>query len=453
MRVKQKRFLQGVLLTITAILSGANIVLAEGNIFDQNWNDREIQQRIEMGIKTNRMGFATLSFVDQNGRPVSEVEVKVEQTRSDFLFGANIFYLNGYDSPEMNRKYEEMFTRLFNFATVGFYWNWVEPKPGDLRYDRNSPFIVRKPAPDVVVDFCRKNQLEMRGHPLCWVPSQPDWLPRDKEKLASLQRKRFQEIGARYARKIKYWDVVNEPTNRHVDAVLPDDCTCWALQLTDKYFTPENALSVNTTTIDSWLNFYWEDSPFYLLVKNLQLRGARLDFIGMQFHIDGHAFAEDFYAGKVLTPEHLSRVLDQYGKLGLPIHISEITLPTPRTPDGEEMQAKAARHLYRLWFSHPNVQAITWWNLGDDHATMFYECKGALMRPGLVPKPSYVALDRLINHEWKTRLVLTSEKESKIKFQGFYGSYTITARHKGKIQTETIHLSKTGFNEFEIRFR
>lgn len=42
------------------------------------------------------------------------------------------------------------------------------------------------------------------------------------------------------------------------------------------------------------------------------------------------------------------------------------------------------------------------------------------------PKPSYEALEKLINHEWKTRLSVTPDGSGRISWRGFKGNYRIS---------------------------
>ena len=66
------------------------------------------------------------------------------------------------------------------------------------------------------------------------------------------------------------------------------------------------------------------------------------------------------------------------------------------TRSGEARQAEYADAMYRLLFSHPNVDAICWWNLvdGDWGGT-----PGGLVRQDLTPKPSYDVIRKLIHEE------------------------------------------------------
>jgi hypothetical protein len=60
----------------------------------------------------------------------------------------------------------------------------------------------------------------------------------------------------------------------------------------------------------------------------------------------------------------------------------------------------------------------------------------------MTPKPAYLALDRLINHEWRTNI--ECECESEFSFRGFYGEYEIEVTENGKTETYTVMLDKNG---------
>jgi GH35 family endo-1,4-beta-xylanase len=429
----------------------AALAAARDPLYDKLWHDPEVEQRIRTGIENNRMGFATLRFVDAQGKPVTNVEVDFRQTSHDFLFGSNIFALNGFSSAEQNRRYEDAFHSTFNYATAPFYWSDLEPEPGRLRFGVDSPFVPRRPPPDAVLEFCRRHHITVKGHNLIWHSWYPQWLPRDQVGVTRLVRQRFEQIAERYGKNIPIWDVVNEPLERRPDVILPKDYVYWAMQEAQRVFPPEDTLLVNEVT-SVWTNFHWEDSPFYLLLQNLALRHVRVDGIGLQFHLFSEQLYRGVLAGKAVGPRDLLRVLDQYGEFQKPIHITEITVPTfPNTPQGEADQAEVVRNLYRLWFSHPNVEAITWWNVADGTAVEGEnKWGGGLLRKDLSPKLSYDAVNTLIHKEWQTHLTRNSDSESDLRLRGFYGEYAITARHNGKTVTRHVHLSKSGQNEFII---
>ena len=174
------------------------------------WENPELQRRIDEGIEKHRKGDAMIELVGVDGRPVPDVEVRVEQTRHAFLFGCNAFVLGQLDTPEKNDRYEKTFTKLFNFATVPFYWRGTEPAQGELCYAEGSRTIWRRPPPDRFRAFGEKYGVTLKGHPLLWHAHNPDWLPKDAGKLKTLYKKRLREIAPRYSDHIRIWDVVNE---------------------------------------------------------------------------------------------------------------------------------------------------------------------------------------------------------------------------------------------------
>jgi GH35 family endo-1,4-beta-xylanase len=421
--------------------------------YDGIWKDPEIEQRIRTGIQANRMGFATLRFTGPEDAPVTGVEVEFEQVTHDFLFGCNIFSLGGFGSAQQNRRYEEAFASLFNLAIAPFYWSDLEPGPGRVRFEKESPPVPRRPPPDRVLDFCRRHHILVKGHPLIWHNYFPPWAPKDRKEVTRLLRKRFGEIAVRYGGEIPIWDVVNEPLERRPEDVLPEDYVFWSMKEAERVFPPGARLAVNEVT-SHWSEFRRETSPFYLLLQNLLLRGARVDIIGFQFHLFSEQGYARLLAGASLRPADLYRVLDQYADFARPIHISEITIPAlPASPAGDEDQAAVVRNLYRLWFSHPRVEAIVWWNLADGTAlARENRWRGGLLREDLQPKPSFQVLESLIRKEWRTAVRANTGSGSELRVQGYYGSYRLRARREKQTVEREVHLSKTGINEFEVRF-
>lgn len=60
--------------------------------------------------------------------------------------------LDQFSSPEQNKAYREMFTGLFNIATLPFYWSDLEPEQGRPRFAKDSPNIYRRPAIDLCLE-------------------------------------------------------------------------------------------------------------------------------------------------------------------------------------------------------------------------------------------------------------------------------------------------------------
>ena len=94
--------------------------------------------------------------------------------------------------------------------------------------------------------------------------------------------------------------------------------------------------------------------------------------------------------------------------------------------------------MYRLWFSHPAMSAITWWNMVDNTAYQAPDAinnnqgenryLGGLLNNDMTEKPSYKVLYDLIHHEWTTDETLEYEREGRNKLYGFCGDYDVVIR-------------------------
>lgn len=409
------------------------------------WNAPAVADRIEAGIKQNRMAAVTVNLKDAAGKPVAGAEAAVEQIGHEFLFGANIFLFKGFDTEEKNRRYEDAFVGLFNAASVPLYWKTLEPKQGQIRFEATSEPIYRRPPPDIVVAFCKAHGLNMNGHTLVWDNTKwavPTWLPADLKERERLIAKRIGEIAARYGKDIQRWDVVNErgSLTRKPSAPLPERFELKAFLEAQKVLPPTAILNINETTGRVWGK---EKETYRNLIETLRKEGARIDMVGIQFHFFSNEGLVKVLKGESFKPADMLATLDFMGEVGLPMHISEITLSSlDDSADGREAQAVAATNFYRLFFSHPRMAAVTWWNVADGTAAPGEDhIPSGMIDRDLKPKPAYEALHRLIHQEWKTRLKATSGAAGDLAVNGFKGRYRVTVQQGGKTLTGEFTLT------------
>ena len=152
--------------------------------------------------------------------------------------------------------------------------------------------------------------------------------------------------------------------------------------------------------------------------------------------------------------------MDLYSTFGKPLQITEITVPAfSWDAEDEEIQAEMIERLYPIWFSHPNVEQIIYWNLIDGYAHLwdpdpekikasqgdmtlgenYYY--GGLLRFNLSPKPAYYKIKELTQKVWHTEENAVTDKDGNISFRGFYGEYDIEITVGGKTVTKKIELS------------
>ncbi|MBQ8818374.1 MAG: endo-1,4-beta-xylanase [Clostridia bacterium] len=428
--------------------------------------EEETNHRVEHGIELYRKGFARITVKDKDGNAIPGVKIHARLKKHEFLHGANIFMLDEFDSDEYNQKYREAFANCFNEATVPIYWNTLEPEDGKPRFDKNSPKIYRRPAMDLCVEFCKENNITPKAHCLTYSNFDPDWV--DEYDIPALKRRidrRYRELAERYSEIIPAWEVLNEMlcTDRNNRDKTPfyqsDRFVEDNFEIAHKYF-PYNELIINEAT-HIWepeqKQFSYNRSDYYQLVERSLRNGARIDCIGMQYH----AFTkkdedETLFAKSLYNPKNIYRILDCYAKLGKPIQITEITIPAYReTAEDYALQAEILERLYRIWFSHPAVEAAIYWNLPDGYAAFAPKgdmskgenyFRGGLLDFNLNPKPAYDALYNLFHNEWTTVADCETNAEGEAKFKGFFGEYEITV---GDIK-KTVRTSSKLANDIEI---
>ena len=423
------------------------------NAYSRLWNV-EVQAQIDERIEKHRKADGEFEVSVPDG-----VDVKVEQVSHAFQFGSHIFNFDQLGRDDWNDLYKATFTNLWNSATLSFYWKGMEPQEGAPRYDAGprdnakfwnsvsgmsaeakSQFIeYRRPAPDPILDFCEANGISPHGHVMIYAPFHPPWTTNgvDAAALAKRYERRIRQLGAHYGARIPQWDVVNESVDRSCTMAGPfHDKVCWSrpnLLVPEDYTFrshqwAEEAFpaSVKFVVNDSWRDIY---VPF---VRTLIERGAKIDVVGIQMHIFSAQHARKIASGEPClangtswAPKDQIEMLKKLDTLGRPIHPSEITIPAfDDSPEGWVAQAKIARDNYRLWFSWPSIYRITWWNMVD-YTYHKESLASGLYTKDMKAKPVYHALDKLINHEWKTRLTAKA-KGGKVSFRGFNGRYRLS---------------------------
>ena len=430
-------------------------------------NKEYMEDRIQSGIEANRKGWGKIRFVDTQGKPVTNVKVHLEQTSHDFRFGCNLFMLDELETEEQNAKFKELYPKLFNLATIPFYWANLEPQPGLLRFTKDSPPSYRRPAPDLCVEYCKKHGIEAKLHCLVYDQWSPPWLPDDSREVRRLLSRRMEQIAERYKDDIPTMEVINEtlcnefnlPDRKSTPMFREPDMIEWSFAQA-RHYLPYTKLIINEATPHVWgERFKYERSAYYLQIERALQKGTTIDSIGMQYHQFHTKENEEIAAKYLLDPVRIYKILDTYGKFNLPIQITEVTASAFSWEDEDEyVQAEMLRNLYRIWFSHPNMEAIIYWNMVDGYAAYAEpgdmtcgenKYHGGLLRFDFTPKPAWHVLDELINKTWHTSEDLECGEQS--AFKGFYGKYTVTATVDGKTVAKEIHLQKGFDNEFTIQ--
>ena len=369
------------------------------------------------------MAPTALRLVGPEGQALpAGVKVKVRQTRHKFLFGCNIFKLGRCRTPEDNAAYEKHFAELLNFATLPFYWWNYERRKGAPQDERT----------DEIVRWCKAHDVTTKGHPLAWNYVDPPWLAGTAEEIMQLQFKRIERCVRRFEGAIGIWDVVNEATHYDREQLkrnaprLTEAITRMGVgEYVRTAFKQARKASPEATLV---INDYRTD-PAYAdkVISELVDEDQRplYDIIGIQSHMHGK------YWGAARAWEACER-FTQFGK---PLHFTETTVVSgPKegsrwvtTAEGERRQAESVAEFYTVLFSHPAVEAITWWDFTDQNA--WQGAPAGLIRADMSPKPAYEALHKLIKGQWWTRADAETAANGQVDFKGFFGNYKVVAQY------------------------
>ena len=412
------------------------------------------EPRIAEGIEKNRKADAVIEVVDASGAPVSDVKVSYNLKRHAFLHGANCFMLDELETPEKNEKYKELFAKVFNQATLPFYWNDLEPEQGKPRFAKDSPKVYRRPAPDLCLEYCEANNIIPKLHCLNYDQWTPIWVdPHNVPEVKRLLEKRIREIAEHYADKIPGMEVINETlcgwaqpkfgrTSQSTDFFAESDIISWSFDVARKYL-PKTELIINEATRFAWDTDRNERSWYALSISDAIRRGADIDAIGLQYHMFKRRENEVEEVLPYYEPKKLFGAMDFYGKTyNKPLQVTEITIPAySDSAEDEELQARIIENLYSIWFSHPNMEAAIYCNVLDGYAAFatpgdmtngenYYY--GGLVRFDFTPKPSYYMMQELFQHRWHTEGSAATNGAGQAAFRGFKGDYEITLEKNGQ---------------------
>ncbi len=376
-------------------------------------------------ILANRTAPLLVHVVDADGRPAAGVQVRIEQRRHLFRFGAAFDwgFLQQRDLTATDRRHREAFLRLFNAATVQIYSENYEPEPGLYRDD------------DVVqaIGWLAAHRMWVDGSPLYWNLTPPRWLA----------------AAAPTEARVREW--MDRLLTHASDTFLPrmgsvqvfNEVVAW-----DRYQSPMSAVLAGgrkVATMAAYLqrlkglnprcqtlvNDYDTTPAYYHLLRDLIDAGAPLDAIGLQSHMQSGAW----------SVTEVWNMLNRLALLHRPIFLTELSVvsgaprefnfrpaspPWPTTPEGEAAQARYLELFYRLAYSHPAVAGVTYWDYTDRSAWL--GCPVGLVRADGSPKPAFQALDRLINQAWHSGGEYRADADGRVELpHAFEGEYRVEA--------------------------
>ncbi len=415
------------------------------------WSHEQlILDKAQAEIEKYRKGYITVRVVDQNGKSLPNSAVSAKQISHDFLFGADPTGTN-----DDSLLYADLLkTAGINYAYIRASYKGIEPNPGEYNWDGTDQWIQ---------DLQDKG-FKVFGGLSFWCNSDSSLIdifcPQYLEEMSfdelktNVYNHMYAYVG-KYKNDIDVWEI-NEPNASWTN---PYNWT-WEQRLeiyqaaatgirnadpTAKVLYDANALPSE---------FGWkpledmsskEDGiPFPEFLDIVVDRKIPFDVIGLEFYYAGSEITGYTPPGLDLTS--VADILDQYSSFGKPIYVRELSAPSSQIPNSswwhkpwdEETQAEYLTKIYTIAFSKPLVQEIGWsYGVSDEEA---FITSGGLLDTQLNPKPSYYALQSLIN-SWTTTFSGNTDANGVIEFSGFAGDYDITVTlSDGKTQQTKEHI-------------
>ncbi|PSF38112.1 1,4-beta-xylanase [Aphanothece hegewaldii CCALA 016] len=315
--------------------------------------------------------------------------------RKNFLFGCNFF---GY--PEKGEEYNQRFKELFNFATIPFYWKYFEPKLGQ----KNWPNINQR------VTWLQQHDITPKGHPLVWFHEIgiPDEVRKKSyDEIKTLIARHIEEVTRYYRGKINYFDIINEPHGilwaNELGYSLEQFVELTQIASEASYKgNPEIIRIINNCCLWAENVAYGkppQHSPYEYL-QNCLRNNIPFEFIGLQLYYPEQDMFE------------INRLLERFGQLGKPIHITELGVSSSTKTDessyfkepiglwhfpwSETVQADWIEQFYTICYSKNYIYGISWWDLADGGSFMPY---GGLLNKDMSPKIGFYRLKELLN-QW-----------------------------------------------------
>ena len=294
-------------------------------------------------------------------------------------------------------------------------WERVHPQPDKYNFGPSDQYV----------DFGQQNHMFIIGHTLIWHSQTPKWVfedangnPVSRKVLLKRMRDHIQTVVGRYKGRVNGWDVVNE--------VVSDDGTMrqspWMKIIGPDYI--EKAFEY-AHKADPKAQLYYNDYSLenevkrkgaLELVRKLKAKHVPITGVGLQDHV-----SLDWP-----TTEQLNTTIDDFGKLGMKVMITELDVdvlpwPTPQQtadvslrvasnpqlnpyrdglPDAVQQQlANRYADLFRAYASHCGVVTrVTFWGVNDgDSWKNGWPVRGRTNYPLLFdrndqPKPAFNAV-------------------------------------------------------------
>lgn len=309
---------------------------------------------------------------------------------------------------------QELIKKHYNSLTLG---NELKP---DALLDQKATIatgsettpVINISGARTILDFCRDNNIPVRGHVLVWHSQTPDWFFKEGfkddgawvSKEIMLQRMEnyiktvFETLEKEYPDVDFYaWDVVNEawlddgnPRKAGSQGANGSNNSAWVQIFGDNSFI-EPAFEYARKYAPEGCKLYYNDFNEYMpsktsaivkMATELKEKGL-IDGIGMQSHLDvGFPTAANY-----------EKALKAFCDTGLDVQVTELDITTADTSEtGFETQASLYKQIMDLCVKYSDsVSAVVFWGTTDDKSWRAAKCP-LLFNEDFTAKPAYYSI-------------------------------------------------------------
>ena len=316
-------------------------------------------------------------------------------------FHANIFFERRQGSPHIAKRplgcafdpvrdteaHLQAAEKAFDFVSLDFDWRSIEPQEGKFQTGACDPWLR----------VFRQRKIPVRGSLLSFERARlPDWLPAiagDFDHLREAVARYLKYVLRQFHGPVRAWEVIRGVHARndfHLSFEQIVDFTRMSATLA-KQFAPRSTAIIGIAL--PWSEYYRHDPrtiPATLYAEMVVRSGINFDALGLEMRFGGEE--PGLYVRDLMQ---ISAMLDYFGSLGKPLHITAAGVPSigNGAPTGcwrdrwsEEVQAEWLRDFYRIALSKPFVETVTWQALADHPDA---SVGGGVLRADLSLKPAY----------------------------------------------------------------
>ncbi|XP_074278916.1 endo-1,4-beta-xylanase 5-like [Silene latifolia] len=361
----------------------------------QPFTNEEWRSHQEQSIQKVRKSNMRLQVVDQNGRPIPNANITIQQNRLRFPLGASI-----NQNIVRNTAYQNWFTQRFTVTTFENEMKWYTTENTQGREDYS--------AADSMLAFTSQHRISVRGHNIFWDDPQyqPWWVKNlSPQSLGPATDKRLNSVVSRYRGRVIAWDVNNE--NLHFnfyESKLGGGITNKFFQRTRQLDRRAMLFMNDYNTIEDGRDSTSSPSKYIAKLRQLQASLGANSVIGIG--LEGH-----FHTVNIA---YVRSALDTLAATRMPIWITELDVQAGPS------QAAYFEQILREVHAHPGIQGIVIWGPWSQNGQCYQMC---LVDPSFRNLAPGNVLDKLI-HEWGGATAqATTNDNGYIDVSLFHGDY------------------------------